>query len=283
MSASNPEAMARGSGRRSRCTTPRTGPSGPSRPSISRRRRGGGPRGTPRGRPSRRRSSARPRRAAARVGTQPASSMRQPETREDGCHGHGLRGDVARRPRRHGHAVVAMPPRVRCPLADVCLRFRSRFSRTRSANVVWSTTSEIAWRTRPQNPKKWHSPWNSHSLWRDWLTQSTGAIGPSTIPHDLADRDLLRRPGKAIAPLRAPLLRTNPPPLSWPRITSRNRIGICSRSAISAIFSGSVAIVLRQCVDCPERVITLRRHAHRRTPAMDGLAESSIFRLDWSR
>ena len=59
-------------------------------------------------------------------------------------------------------------------------RFRSRFSRTRSANVVRSTTSEIACRTRPQKPKKWHSPWKSHSLGRDWLTQSTGAIGPST-------------------------------------------------------------------------------------------------------
>ena len=45
---------------------------------------------------------------------------------------------------------------------------------------MWSTTSVIALRTRPQNPKKLHSPWNSHSLCRDWLTQSTGAIGPST-------------------------------------------------------------------------------------------------------
>ena len=105
----------------------------------------------------------------------------------------GRDGDAEARSRSRSDQIIQSPT-CGCP--------RSLFSRIKSAKVVLSTTSEIACRTRPQKQKKWHPPGKSQNFGRLWLTQSTGAIGPSTKSHDLANRQLICGPRQQVTSLR---------------------------------------------------------------------------------
>jgi len=71
--------------------------------------------------------------------------------------------------------------------------------------VVRSTTLEIAClASGPRTRRKWHSPWNSHSLGRDLAHAIHRRDRPIYVSHDLADRDPRRQVVRACSPTSAP-------------------------------------------------------------------------------
>ena len=231
---------------------------------LRRQTRAGYRRETPRARPSRRRSSSvSPPVLRRERTTWPRPTRTRPLANRTRL---GVRRSIQPVALRHRSALKSSTR----PHSRACA---PALHAIRSAKVVWSTTSEMAWRTRPQKPKKWHSPWNSHSFGRDWLTQSTGAIGPSTYRMTspiVSSSAGLRQAIAALGP--SPALH-KPAALelaqrSLPRTGSESAAARRSRRSSSAPDRACSA----KRIDRPERIVTLRRHTHR----LSSLAGSEI-------